>query len=103
VAIDSGGTVLSSDRASGRVAATVYPWEIELEEPTADHAGSARNSLAGTVTSLWEVGGRVRVGVDAGQAVLAEVTAESARRLGLGPGVPVRATWKATATRLVPR
>jgi molybdopterin-binding protein len=34
--------------------------------------------------------------------IVAEITDESAAKLGLGPGVPVVATWKATGTRLVP-
>ena len=33
----------------------------------------------------------------------AEVTPESVRRLGIGPGDPLVATWKATSTRVVPR
>jgi hypothetical protein len=41
--------------------------------------------------------------MSAPQPLVAEVTAESIRSLGLGPGVRATATWKATATRLVPR
>jgi molybdopterin-binding protein len=42
------------------------------------------------------------VGLAAGQPLTAEVATASAERLGLAPGEPVAAVWKATATRLVP-
>ena len=55
------------------------------------------------MVSVTEVGNRARVGLLAAQPLVAEVTGESAQRLGLAPGVGVIATWKATATRLVAR
>src|SRR3712207_6869300 len=42
-------------------------------------------------------------GLVAGQPLTAEVTAAAARDLGLERGSRVVATWKAAATRLVPR
>jgi molybdopterin-binding protein len=39
----------------------------------------------------------------AGQHLTAEITGDSAARLGLARGDRVAATWKATATRLIPR
>jgi molybdate transport system ATP-binding protein len=103
VALDGGGEVLSTDRADGLVAASVFPWEIELEPPGAAHAGSARNRLEAEVVSVTPVGGRVRIGLQAGQPLVAEVTQTSVERLGLRPGAHVAATWKAAATRLVGR
>ena len=47
------------------------------------------------------IGSRARIGLVAGQPLAAEITTESAERLGLAPGTEVVATWKATATRLV--
>jgi molybdate transport system ATP-binding protein len=102
VDLDGGGTVTSSDQAAGRVAATVHPWEIALEPEQAAGAGSAQNRLPATVESVTTVGSRARVGLAAGQPLAAEITAQSAERLGLQPGTQVIATWKATATRLVP-
>ena len=103
IALDGGGTLVSVHPGAGRVAVTLYPWEISLEPAdTALHATSARNRLAARVTSVTEVGGRVRVGLDAGQPLAAEVTAPAARELGLAPGVLVAATFKAAATRVVP-
>jgi molybdopterin-binding protein len=55
------------------------------------------------VESVTEVGGRARIGLGGAQSLVAEVTAESAARLGLATGVRVTAVFKATATRLVER
>jgi molybdate transport system ATP-binding protein len=101
VELDGGGAVLSTDEASGRVAVSVYPWEIELEPQGADHGGSARNRLPAEVASTTTVGNRVRVGLTAGQPLAAEITQGSAERLGIRAGASVTASWKAAATRLV--
>jgi molybdate transport system ATP-binding protein len=98
VDLDGGGTIYSTDVASGPVAASVFPWEISLGP--AD-GGSARNSLLADVVTVTAVGGRVRVGLQAGQPLTAEVTEPAVRELALAPGVRVAATWKATATRLI--
>ncbi|MFC6940185.1 TOBE domain-containing protein [Salinirubellus sp. GCM10025818] len=69
---------------------------------------SARNRLEGVVGTV-EVGeavGTVTVGIDGrdGNVSLAAlVTVESVERLELAPGDPVVVTFKATATRAVPR
>ena len=52
--------------------------------------------------SVTEVGNRVRVGLAAGQPLVAEVTTQSAGDLSLTVGSEVVASWKATATRMVP-
>ncbi len=101
IALDGGGTVRSTDGADGRVALSVFPWEISLEPPGAAHSDSALNRVGGEVRSLTEVGNRVRVGIALPQALTAEVTARSVAALDLRPGSPVTAAWKATATRVV--
>jgi len=83
------------------VAASLYPWEIVLETHSAP--SSAQNHLEVEVVSITEVGGRARVGLRAGQPLVAEVTVTAVRELGLAPGTRVTATWKAAATRLTPR
>jgi len=55
--------------------------------------------LHGEVSSVVEIGNRVRVRVG---PITAEVTAASAERLELAVGARVYATFKATGTRLVP-
>jgi molybdate transport system ATP-binding protein len=101
VALDGGGEVASTDPGSGRVAVSVHPWEIALAEADTVLEGSAQNRLLGTVSSVTHVGNRVRVEVEAGQPLVAEVTEPAVRSLGLRPGVRVAASWKAAATRLV--
>jgi molybdate transport system ATP-binding protein len=100
--LDGGGTVVSTDSASGRVAASVYPWEIEIQPDESKRGGSARNHLTGEITSLTVVGNRVRLGVSAGQELVAEITQASAERFALRVGSRVSASWKAAATRVVP-
>ena len=50
--------------------------------------------------SVAHVGNRTRVRL---RTLTAEITAASAERLGLEPGRRVVASFKATATRLLPR
>jgi molybdate transport system ATP-binding protein len=102
VRIDGGGEVASTDPGAGRVAVTVHPWEIALSHAGEALAGSAQNRLDGSISSVTHVGNRVRVGVDAAQPLVAEVTEPAVRELDLRPGVRVTASWKAAATRLVP-
>jgi molybdate transport system ATP-binding protein len=97
VRLATGGTIVSTDEGEGPVGAVVYPWEISLSrEPISD---SALNHLEGEIGVLVPLGNRVRVRIG---PVVAEVTAESAERLGLELGLRVVASFKATATRLVP-
>jgi molybdate transport system ATP-binding protein len=103
VRIGGGGELSSTDAASGPVAVAIFPWEIALEPAGTDPHGSALNRLAVTVASVTEVGNRARVGLTAPQPLVAEVTAQSVRKLGLAPGTQVIASFKATATRLVER
>jgi molybdate transport system ATP-binding protein len=101
VALDGGGEAISTDRAVGPVAVSVYPWEIEIEPPGEAHAGSAQNHLPAEVLSVTTVGNRVRIGLVASQPLAAEITQSSAERLGLRAGSRVSARWKASATRLL--
>lgn len=103
VELDGGGVLNSTDLIGGPVAALVFPWEISLEPTGTVHESSALNHLPVEVVSVTEIGNRARAGLSAPQPLVAEVTGESIRSLGLRPGVRVNATWKATATRLVPR
>jgi molybdopterin-binding protein len=100
VDLEGGGAIASADRATGPVAASVFPWEIALESPGGAETGSPRNRLTVQVTSVTVLGGRVRVGLDGGQPIVAEITEASARSLGVRPGARVVAIWKAAATRL---
>ncbi len=94
--------ISSTDTAQpGRVAASVYPWEITLLPETERSRGSAQNHLVAEVVSVTSLGARVRVGLDVGQPLSAEVTRVAAVELRLEPGRRVVATWKASATRIM--
>jgi molybdate transport system regulatory protein len=59
---------------------------------------SARNQIPGTVTSVkaGEVMAEIVVEIAGGHQVVAAITAESARQLGLAPGKRVVAVVKST-------
>lgn len=63
---------------------------------------SARNQMPATVRSVTEgqVMAEIVVEVDGGHEVVAAITAESARRLGLAPGKRVKVVVKATEVML---
>jgi ABC-type sulfate/molybdate transport systems ATPase subunit len=97
VLLDDGRTLYSTDQAAGRVGVIVYPWEIVLARKPVDD--SSLNHLTGEVSSIVPLGNRVRVRIG---PFVAEITAASADRLAIERGSPVVASFKASATRLVP-
>ena len=97
VVLDSGGTAWSTDPGTGRVGLAVYPWEVSLSRDLP--ADSAVNHIRATVASIVPLGNRTRVRIG---PIVAEVTAASADRLALREGDVVVASFKATATRVLP-
>jgi molybdate transport system ATP-binding protein len=97
VTLESGTVCYSTDEAQGPVSLLVYPWDVALSHEAPDD--SALNHVRAPISSLVPVGNRVRVRVG---PLAAEVTAPSAERLGLTVGLPIVATFKATAVRLLP-
>ncbi len=61
---------------------------------------SMQNAFFGTVTGMTEADGVVSVTVDIGVPVIAHVTPEARRTLGLAPGRPVWVMFKATAVEI---
>jgi molybdopterin-binding protein len=105
-AIDvSGHTVEAAAAvASGaHVLVCLRPEEVVLSTPAASTPSSARNRILATVRGVTPAGPALRVELDAGIRIIALVTRPSAEDLGLAPGVPVTATFKATAVHLIPR
>jgi molybdate transport system ATP-binding protein len=98
VRLDDRTTIYSTDETFGPVDVVVYPWDVSLA--LAEHADSALNLVAGDVLSVARLGNRARIRLP---SLTAEVTARSAERLELRPGAHVVASFKATATRLLPR
>jgi len=101
VLLDDGGHVRSTDAGVGPVAIGVFPWELTLHPIEARQEGSAQNRLPARIRSMTTVGNRVRVGLQASQPMVAEITSPAARDLGLGVGDRVLVSWKATATRVL--
>jgi len=97
VVLDAGGSMYSADGGEGRVGLAVYPWEVSLAR--VESPDSAVNHVRGEVRSVVVLGNRVRVRVG---PLTAEITTGSAERLELREGEPVVASFKATASRLVP-
>ena len=102
IALDGGGEVTSPEPATGPVAVMVYPWDIALAPHGSIDPGSARNHLAVEVVSVTRVGSRVRISLAAPQPLTAELTEPAVRTMQIQPGQRAVATWKATATRLLP-
>jgi molybdate transport system ATP-binding protein len=97
VVLDQGGVMFTTEQGRGRVALAVYPWEISLSRDLP--ADSAVNHLRAPVLSVVSLGNRARVRVG---PLVAEVTSASAERLALREGDVVVASFKATASRLLP-
>jgi molybdate transport system ATP-binding protein len=96
VALDSGDVVRSAQRASGRVAVAVYPWEIALRPGAVPP--DATNEVVGPITALTAEGGRVRVRI--GQ-LSAECATEDVERFGRHRGDPATACFSPTDARLI--
>ena len=97
VVLDDGQTIWSSDIARGRVNVAVAPWEIAVGRHGSDD--SARNALSAPVRSVAHFGNRARIAIG---PLVAEITGAAVAGLGLAPGDMAVATFKATATRLLP-
>jgi molybdate transport system ATP-binding protein len=102
VELEGGGTVATTERAQGHVGVCVYPWEITIRRSPYTGDESAQNHLRARVVSLTSVANRVRLGLQASQPLVAEVTGRAVDELDLEIGTEVTAVWKATATRVTP-
>jgi molybdenum ABC transporter ATP-binding protein len=99
VALDDGLMLWSADDEHGPVTVAVYPWDVSLAAEI-PHGDSRMNHVSAAVVSVAPMGNRTRVRVG---PIVAEITAASAERLELRPGVVAVASFKATAARLFPR
>jgi molybdopterin-binding protein len=91
-------------RPGARVRLCIRPEDVTLEHPSGQQSlSTARNHLAGTIASVTPTSAHVRVVVDCGFSLVAAVTARSAEDLGLVPGVPITAVFKASAAHLLHR
>ena len=79
----------------------VRPEDVTLTARAGGGASSARNHLEGRIVRLAQSGPHVRVTIDCGFPLVALVTQRSVTEMGLGPGSPVTAHFKATAAHLL--
>ncbi len=79
------------------------PEDITLSVSTNASVTSARNRLDGRITHLAPSGPLMRVVVDCGLPIVALITRGSANEMKLSIGLPVTASFKATAVHLIPR
>jgi molybdopterin-binding protein len=95
---------IAAEAALGaRVRIGIRPEDVTLTPGDAPRvASSARNALAGTVTRVSASTHATHVTIDVGFPLVAAVTPRSVDELGLRPGAPVRAVFKASAAHLVP-
>jgi molybdopterin-binding protein len=96
IRLSDGTPITTSDHGDGAVTLAVYPWDITLSRVRPDD--SAMNVIAGTITTITELGNRARVTLG---PISADITIESLRRLGLAIGDSAYASFKATGTRIV--
>jgi molybdate transport system ATP-binding protein len=97
-----GGAVFHvlADAMAGPVHIVFSPSAVALSPrpPT----GSFQNAFRAVVRETWPLPARVRVLLDAGFPIAADVTREAAQRLQLAPGAAQWAMVKATAIRVFP-
>jgi molybdate transport system ATP-binding protein len=89
--------VLADDR-SGAAFLAFSPAEVALSAERLP--GSPQNVFPGRVRDVLPLSDRLRIVLDVGVVLVAEVTREAAAALALGPGRPVWASVKATAIRV---
>ena len=95
VRLGDGTELVTTTTYDGAVHVTFPPAAVALALAHGETV-SARNQWRGRVVSVAPHGPVVRVQVDAAGGLLADVTAESAARLGIGPGADVWVSVKAT-------
>lgn len=81
----------------------VRPEDVTLAVPGEVSLSSSRNQLTGTVTQLLPSGAQVRALVDCGFPLVALVTHRSVEEMAMIEGMPVVASFKATAAHVIPR
>ena len=84
-----------SDERHGPAFVAFAPAEVSLS--TERLPGSAQNAFLGRVLEVRPLPDRLRVVLDVGVLLVAEVTREAAGALGVGVGRPLWASIKATA------
>ncbi len=100
VRLPGGHVVAASGAESGPVFAVIHPRAVSVHRERPQ--GSPRNVWAGKADGIELFGDRVRVRIEAGVPVVAEVTPAALAELGLGAGGDVWLSFKATDVVVYP-
>ncbi|MCP1662290.1 MAG: ABC transporter ATP-binding protein [Methanocalculus sp. MSAO_Arc1] len=103
--VEAGGVffqVVSPLPVGAPVSLCLRPEDIAISR-TAEHAGSVRNTLKGSINSVRAMGPLTRLVIDCGIPIVAVVTWKAAEELGISEGSVVCASFKATAVHVVKR
>jgi molybdate transport system ATP-binding protein len=85
---------------SGTILVVIHPWDVVLQKTS--EGGSVRNILKAKVLSICPLRDRMRVTVDAGIRLTAEITRPSLERLHLKEGDDIYAGFKTMTVRVFP-
>ena len=102
VALDGGGSVASIEPGQGRVAVSVYPWEVALDAPERCRPARRRTTSRPRSSPSPRSATASASGWPRRSRWWPRSRGPSARELALEPGARVVATWKAAATRVLP-
>jgi len=100
IQLPSGGSLVVPDAGRGDALAVVHPRSVSVHRQEPE--GSPRNVIRGRVDSIELLGERVRVRVDGAVPLVAEITPDAVRELGLDDGVEVWLAVKATDVTVFP-
>ena len=104
-AVLAGGATIELPRAGSRgeeVWCRLASGAIALSAVDDGGGGSARNRLTGRVVAIDETTGRVRVAVDVGVVLHADVTPETSRRFSLRAGAVIACVFKVHSLEVLP-
>ena len=104
--VDVGGAsveVIGGAPDGAPVLVCLRPEDVTLAPPGPGMTSTARNRIAGKVTHLTPLGPQVRVRVEGPVTLTALITRQSREDMGLAPGDPVVASFKASAAHLLRR
>jgi tungstate transport system ATP-binding protein len=103
--IDTGGypiDAVSSFAPGDAVTVYIRPEDITLVVPDGQKT-SARNLFDGKIAKVIDQGPMVKVRVNCGLSLTAVITRRSYEEMGLGPGLPISASFKASAIHVTGR
>jgi len=92
--------IVGSGNPGERVVVCAHPEHVVVTISDPAHRTSARNVFPGTIKRIVPLGPISKVYLDCGLPLVAAVTGHSLDELGLAPGSPVYASFKATSVHL---